>query len=349
MTDRQKFIFTLLLAGVACIVESFAGQMPLAIASVKKMPDLSLEDCGKCHAKVIQTLNAFGLSHKTRLTCVDCHHGHPPEDTNIIPSCKKCHKDSAHFKIDNCSSCHYNAHSPRKLRFPSRTTAPCLTCHTTQEADLEKYPSKHTAEGCTACHETHGLVPVCVGCHRPHSPEMIKSDCRLCHSAHKPKQIRYDSSVPSQFCVTCHAKINKILTSGNTLHKNLRCATCHKSTHGKIPACVECHPPHSAQSTAQGGCKMCHQQAHAPVPVVAVHFAKDTSSATCGACHGATLEALRAGKSKHHTFECLTCHKDDHGTIPKCQDCHGVPHSEGLLKNFSGCGECHGSAHAIFK
>jgi len=94
---------------------------------------------------------------------------------------------------------------------------------------------------------------------------------------------------------------------------------------------------------------MCHQFAHAPLPVVAVHFAADTPSSTCGACHGATLDALRTGKSRHKQLECLACHKGNHGAIPKCQDCHGAPHSPEMLKNFAGCGDCHGSAHALFK
>lgn len=350
MPDRQKFARTLLLAGMALLAAASAGPAPQAMAADKKTPYLSLEDCGKCHAKVFQTINSAGLAHKSRLTCIDCHQGHPPEQRNIIPSCKKCHSGTAHFRIDDCSSCHYNAHSPRKLRLPRRTTGPCVTCHSPQGMDMEKFPSKHAIEGCTACHETHGVIPVCIGCHRPHSPEMIQTDCRMCHSAHKPKQIRYDNSLPSQHCAGCHPKIGEFLTAGKTLHKNLRCASCHKNEHGSIPACVECHTPHAAQSTTQGGCKMCHQFAHAPVPVRAVHFAEDTPSATCGACHGAALNALQTGKARHQRLECITCHKGDHGSIPQCQDCHGAtPHSQGVMGKFTGCGDCHGSAHALFK
>ena len=346
--DRQKFTRTLLL-GMAFVAMTSAGLASQAMAAEKKSSPLSLEDCGKCHAKVLQVIKTDGLAHRTKLTCIDCHLGHPPEERNIIPSCKKCHSGSAHFRLDGCSSCHYNAHSPRKLRLPRKTTGPCLTCHPAQGVDLEKFSSKHTTEGCTNCHETHGLIPVCVNCHRAHSPEMVLSDCRLCHKAHKPKLIRYDNALPSQHCATCHLQVNKTLTTSKTRHKDLRCVLCHKNEHRSIPACVECHPPHSAQSTVQGGCTMCHQFAHAPVPVRAVHFAANTPSATCGACHGAALNALLAGKSRHQRLECMFCHKGDHGSIPRCQDCHDTPHSQGMIEKFSGCGDCHGPAHALFK
>jgi hypothetical protein len=33
--------------------------------------------------------------------------------------------------------------------------------------------------------------------------------------------------------------------------------------------------------------------------------------------------------------------------MPKCQDCHGVPHPAGIMAKFPVCGECHKIAHDL--
>jgi hypothetical protein len=33
--------------------------------------------------------------------------------------------------------------------------------------------------------------------------------------------------------------------------------------------------------------------------------------------------------------------------VPKCQDCHGVPHAAGIMSKFPKCGDCHGIAHDL--
>ena len=71
----------------------------------------------------------------------------------------------------------------------------------------------------------------------------------------------------------------------------------------------------------------------------------DDGRETCYACH-TEVKALKEG-SKHAKLACAFCHKEKHKTVPKCQDCHGVPHPAGMMVKFGKCGECHGIAHDI--
>jgi len=233
---------------------------------------LSTDDCIKCHEGPPRDIAANGKRHKEKVTCLDCHVGHPPSVRDNIPQCSKCHqaKDRAHFGLDNCLGCHSNPHTPLDITLPANATAPCLTCHTDQRASLEQYPSKHTTNvECSTCHrERHGYIPKCAECHKPHSEGQQQSDCLTCHNPHKPLQVAYPDNVASE---------------------------------------------------------------------------------NCAACHGVAFDMLRASNAKHKTFECAFCHAKVHKTVPKCQDCHGMPHPAGIHNKFPVCGSCHGVAHNIVK
>ena len=56
---------------------------------------------------------------------------------------------------------------------------------------------------------------------------------------------------------------------------------------------------------------------------------------------------LVASKAKHKTLLCVTCHQEKHKMVPKCQDCHGVPHAAGMMSKFPKCADCHGIAHDL--
>jgi len=44
---------------------------------------------------------------------------------------------------------------------------------------------------------------------------------------------------------------------------------------------------------------------------------------------------------------CAFCHQEKHKMVPKCQDCHGMPHPAGIMAKFPVCGECHKIAHDL--
>lgn len=241
---------------------------PFALAQDTERPVLTVDDCVKCHDAAPQAIESAGGKHKTEVTCIDCHEGHPPRNTDIIPQCSKCHTGEKHFELEGCMSCHTNPHTPLKITLADNLTEPCLTCHTDQIDQLKQNLSKHTEQSCTTCHTAHGELPSCTNCHTPHSEDMVQADCLSCHKPHMPLQVTYPDDTPSKLCASCH------------------------------------------------------QTAY---------------------------DLLMANTSKHHERSCADCHKSQHKMIPKCQDCHGVPHPEDMMKKFPTCGECHGIAHDVTK
>ncbi len=242
-----------------------AGVM-LACTSLSLANELSDSDCIKCHTQPPADIEAQGGAHKTAVTCMECHEGHPPSVRENIPTCDSCHSGKSHYELENCLSCHNNPHMPLVLQLAKDITDPCLTCHQEQGTLLQENKSFHTTMACTACHQEHAQIPLCVSCHEPHGEEMVQTDCAQCHQAHTPLVVVYNDDTPSQ---------------------------------------------------------------------------------GCGSCHDEALSQLATSTTKHHSLSCAACHKEKHKMVPACQDCHGVPHSPGIMKKFPTCGECHSTAHNL--
>lgn len=227
---------------------------------------LSNSDCAKCHTAATQGIRDHGGLHKTKLTCQDCHEGHPPEVKEIIPLCSQCHEGKPHYKLEGCLSCHSNPHTPKNITLAKNITDACLTCHKEQKPQLVQFKSAHSQLACTSCHQkTHGMVPSCLSCHKEgHSPEMVQADCANCHKAHKPLKVAYADSLASKQCASCHDVAYTQLMASPAKHHNVSCVTCHKSEHKMIPKCEDCHhTPHPAAITAKfKGCGDCHNIAH---------------------------------------------------------------------------------------
>jgi len=241
---------------------------PFAAAQDAERPVLSVADCAKCHDAAPQAIESAGGKHKTSVTCIDCHQGHPPNNTDIIPQCSMCHTGEKHFELEGCLKCHKNPHTPLNITLADNLTDPCLTCHTDQIDQLKQNPSKHTEQFCTTCHTAHGELPNCTNCHSPHADDMVQSDCLTCHKAHMPLQVVYPDDTPSKLCGSCHQK---------------------------------------------------------------------------------AFDLLMASPAKHKDVACVDCHKSQHKMVPKCQDCHGIPHPDDMMKKFPTCGDCHGIAHDVTK
>ena len=228
----------------------------------------------------------------------------------------------------------------------------CAKCHVTQPADIAAAGGKHKSEiGCSDCHTGHRPasarnIPECSSCHSGNPHYEIKG-CLNCHkNPHTPLTITFTGNLTDP-CVSCHSdKPNKPsqftqLRDNKSKHTLLACTICHR-VHRQKPECTQCHKPHSTDMTA-ADCKQCHR-AHMPK---AVTYAATVSNKSCGACHQKAFTLLTNSKAKHAKLACAFCHKEKHKTMPKCQDCHGVPHPAGMMAKFGKCGECHGIAHDI--
>ncbi|HEB70215.1 MAG TPA: cytochrome C [Desulfobulbus sp.] len=77
---------------------------------------------------------------------------------------------------------------------------------------------------------------------------------------------------------------------------------------------------------------------------------KSLAPVQCGSCHEGEYKRLQASKSKHR-FECTDCHEQLHAYVPtkknyqeilpKCSNCHDLPHGEAFTK----CLGCHQDPH----
>lgn len=230
---------------------------------------------------------------------------------------------------------------------PAALTAnDCVKCHTTEPADIAKAGGKHQTDvSCTECHTGHRPssaknIPECSNCHSG-KPHFELQNCLGCHrNPHTPKNIQIPANTTDP-CLSCHTQQIKQLQEFKSKHSALYCSTCH-NVHGKIPQCVQCHKPHSADMT-QDQCKHCHK-AHMPKVVV---YAPEVPNKECAACHKKAYDLLSANNTKHKTLACAFCHKAQHKMVPQCQSCHGTPHPAAMLSKFAKCGDCHSIAHNL--
>lgn len=254
--------------GVLLLVVSFIFFIPIAFSAEEKpkTPELTNEDCIKCHPKIVMQVEEKGGKHKTEVGCLDCHEGHPPmvAKEEIIPSCDMCHSGEPHFQLKNCMGCHTNPHTPLAIKFKGKIVSACLTCHSKEGKELKEHPSAHTKLACNQCHTHHREIPPCFRCHSAHTAEMKNQDCLACHPPHKPLVITYGTNIPNSYCAACHDDIADILNKNHTKHHELACVYCHRGKHAVVPACETCHgAPHPQTMLAKfPQCVDCHKDAH---------------------------------------------------------------------------------------
>lgn len=222
----------------------------------------------------------------------------------------------------------------------------CVKCHEAPPADIAAAGGKHKTDvTCVDCHAGHrpaskNNIPKCAQCHEG-KPHYGLKNCLECHNnPHKPLSIVLAVKT-TEPCLTCHTDQIKQLKENQSRHSSQFCTNCH-DVHRKVPECVKCHRPHSAEM-AQGDCRKCHK-AHMPKVVT---YASDLPNKECGACHKQALSLLSATAAKHKDVPCVKCHENRHKTVPECQQCHPGKHAATIMKKFPKCGMCHNVAHDL--
>ncbi len=257
MKNRAVF----LLSGVLVVL--FMGGLPAHALEGTLLPG----DCIKCHDKLIEEFSVRGAKHQAQLNCTDCHLEHPPVGRDVIPECSRCHApaDKKHYAVSGCLACH-DPHAPLEISFDTeRALKPvCISCHSRQGEENQRYPSKHSEQDCTNCHLKHGEFLTCLECHEPHTPEMQYENCLTCHGPHMPTLVRYPDSTPVSFCKGCHPEQAEKLKNMPYKHGKLACAYCHKMQHRLIPECIICHGHRHAKKIHRKFpvCNECHNSAH---------------------------------------------------------------------------------------
>jgi formate dehydrogenase gamma subunit len=197
-------------------------------------------------------------------------------------------------------------------------------------------PAKLTSDDCLACHSdasmvngkdihgdafkasVHGSMFSCVDCHTgikslPHDANLPKPTCKTCHAE---DQKAYDSGVHG-----------KALAAGNT--KVATCESCHGNVHEILPATDS--KSHTNRANIAKTCGQCHSQ---PVPGMADMPAVSYQESV----HGSLVAA---GNTR--AAVCSDCHSN--------HDIRGPsdPASTIFRANIPNtCGQCHGTATAIF-
>jgi len=249
--------FTTLLGMAFCALLLTSGT---AIAK----PELTVDDCAKCHEQQPREIEEAGSAHKEAIDCQACHTGHRPASANNIPQCSMCHEGSPHYELENCLRCH-NPHQPLLVKLEGELKAECLTCHTSQNDQLTANPSKHSTFSCNFCHaEKHGVIPECLQCHEPHSDKVTQADCATCHEVHQPLVLNYPDSTQNILCAACHDTAYSLLMASNTKHHDVACVTCHANKHKTVPQCSDCHDLPHAEGIHKKfpTCGSCHNIAH---------------------------------------------------------------------------------------
>ena len=252
---RPLILFAILFLSISCFIQTGTAS-----------DELTNDDCIKCHKRTALMVKENGGKHKTAVTCLTCHPGHPPmvSKAKIIPACSECHSGKPHYALKGCNTCHTNPHAPLKMKLAANLTAPCVSCHSQQGKELKENVSRHSKLFCTTCHKAHKQIPSCLDCHQGHTDDMSNKDCLTCHPAHRPLVITYGQDIPNKYCAACHKSIATVLINADTRHSKLACVFCHKDRHKFVPACETCHgTPHPAALISKfPKCVMCHTSAH---------------------------------------------------------------------------------------
>lgn len=225
------------------------------------------------------------------------------------------------------------------------TVDDCSKCHDEVVITLKRKGRAHR-ELCLECHQGHPpvdmeIVPSCSRCHQG-SDHYALQGCMNCHTdPHNPLAIELTKNITGP-CLTCHSEQIEQLKAHPSIHSILQCTACHYY-HGQIQPCQNCHLPHS-DTMGEESCTSCHR-AHMPLVVT---YGEDVSSEDCGSCHDEIYTTIATTWSRHRKVECARCHHGRHGMIPRCQDCHGVPHPDDIWEKFDQCGDCHDTAHDLW-
>jgi len=232
------------------------------------------------------------------------------------------------------------------------TPVECARCHYSVFSQIKNDGGKHQLE-CTFCHKKfhaynpikqnwNEIMPKCQECHGLYHGEKV-TNCAECHSKpHAPKNQMTMSEDLATACSDCHGAVSQELQNNPSKHTQVACSMCHHDKHGYIPSCAECHKPHTLSHTEDKECMACHP-VHMPLNI---SYPQTVSNDVCGGCHQAVYDKLSNSTSKHRTVACAACHTK-HKYIPQCQECHGQPHGEVVLKKFPDCLACHGDVHDL--
>ena len=230
----------------------------------------------------------------------------------------------------DCARCHYDIFMTIK-NGKGAHRFPCMDCHETFHSFRRGMKYEDVLPKCTDCHDY------------PHGKSPDMTACKTCHQKPHAPLASLDIEQLLPFCAKCHPGPAGQLKEHPGSHSKLSCNACHSKYHGNIPKCTNCHATPHTKYVDNKGCVNCHP-AHMPQDV---SLPSNVPNNICAKCHPEPAEVLTASKKAHSKLHCVFCHSYKHGFIPKCQDCHGVPHPQSVIEGFKSCLACHGNPHDL--
>lgn len=333
-------------------------------------PDLTTERQGKTVSLLVK-LDVFQKSVHRDLECTDCHQDaaveefpHPEklepvhcgmchdgamEDFNIgvhgqalakgemyAPNCKECHGEHDILPPGDPQSRTYKMNVPLLCGKCHREGAPVAKVYNITEHNiLENYSQSIHGKGLFK----QGLI--------------VTATCNNCHGNHlilphtDPRSSISLKNIANT-CMTCHAKIEEV-------HVKVIKGELWEKKPGAIPACTDCHPPHTVNrqnivvTISDRTCLKCHEKedVHKTVDGKKVSLKVNKADLAnsvhtkipCVKCHSDVSTHLKRPCSTAGKVDCSNCHADlsnqyfssGHGeayfkkdpNAPYCTDCHG--------------------------
>jgi cytochrome b subunit of formate dehydrogenase len=334
--------------------------------------DVEPVDCGVCHDAEVEELSVsrhgrLAPGNRFAPSCSDCHGYHEIAYLEEQPpSCASCHDQSrlharslhgqAEARGDElapgCTDCHGGhevlpAADPQSLTAVMNVPVLCGRCHRegspvslnrdiSQDQILENYSMSIHGQGlyeqgltvtavCTSCHTAHDILP--------------HTDTR--------SSIHHDNVGAT--CEQCHGQIEEV-------HRQVIEGRLWQEEPHKIPACVDCHPPHKVRrvlypaGSSDDDCLSCHSDPTLTMEregqdvslfvdreLVATSAHEGTA---CAQCHVDVTPSLsRPCETVSEPVDCSICHSGPvqdykggiHGQLftagdpdaPSCLHCHG--------------------------
>ena len=320
--------------------------------------DMSVERKGAKVSLYVEEA-AFSKSIHAAMACTGCHDDaeNPPHPEGLKEvQCAKCHAGPAgkfvagihgqalkrgEVYAPKCWSCH-GKHDIRpgkdhkSATFKLNIPLLCGKCHREDAPVAMHYqiPQKNIIENYKESIHGAGLFKKGL---------LVTATCHDCHNAHDirphtdPKSSISVHNVAAT-CSRCHASIEEV-------HKKIIRGELWENKPGAIPACTDCHSPHTISKDAlvigmaNQECMKCHQSGKKPVKMGA--FAASVhGKISCVKCHSDVNPKHKRPCDTVSRVDCSACHAERsaeynesiHGQFyakkdpdaPYCTDCHGT-------------------------
>lgn len=304
----------------------------------------------------------FSRSAHSSVGCVGCHPdaqvAEPPHKPGLAAvDCAGCHKaEKEHYDASihgqamrrgtqyapGCIDCHgkhdiLKSSNPLSQTFKMNIPLLCGKCHKEDApvARLFDIPQKNIIENYKESIHGEGLLKKGL---------LVAASCNDCHASHEilphtDAKSTINASNIAKTCSKCHVMIEQV-------HKKTIKGEVWERKPGAIPACTDCHSPHTIRKgalvigMADRDCLKCHET-EKPI----VHREDVTSSAhnkiPCVKCHSDVSPEHQRPCDTSGKVDCSGCHAQQaenytssiHGKlkqekndpdVPYCTDCHGT-------------------------